>query len=43
MAAIIAFMAMAAAALAQVGGFYAGKTIDLIVSVSSGGGYDGMI
>ena len=38
--AFFAFAAMSGAAAAQGGGFYAGKTIEVIVSVSAGGGYD---
>ena len=40
LAAMVALMTMSASAFAQVGGFYAGKTIEIIVSVSPGGGYD---
>ena len=38
--AILSIIAISTCAVAQVGDFYAGKTIELIVSVSAGGGYD---
>jgi len=40
LAAGLAFLATSACAFAQGGDFYAGKTIELVVSVSAGGGYD---
>ena len=37
---LLASMVAPAASMAQSGGFYVGKTIEVIVSVSAGGGYD---